>query len=234
MKLTIAALATLLSSVLATVYINNPVADTVWPHDGSPIEITWISSDDSLLTGTVIVQLMDGEDANNLLPVLTIASGIRADKKSISFTPPANLPGSSNYAVLITSSVDGPHYSHTFTAGDASITEPFSNSSKPSSKTSSSSSSTKESSTKESLTEETTSASDDEKSDKSSDDDKSDKSSDDEDTESESDEPESETESESESESESRDHDSSSSGAGRSQVAIGGFVGAAAIVAALF
>ncbi|KAJ2600274.1 hypothetical protein GGF39_001852 [Coemansia sp. RSA 1721] len=210
MKLTIAALATLLSSVLATVYINNPVADTVWPHDGSPIEITWISSDDSLLTGTVIVQLMDGEDANNLLP------------KSVSFTPPASLPGSSNYAVLITSSVDGPHYSHTFTAGDASITEPFSNSAKPS-KTSASSSSTKESSTKESSTKETASASDDEKSEKSSDD---------EDAESESDEPESDTESESESE--SRDHDSSSSGAGRSQVAIGGFVGAAAIVAALF
>ncbi|KAJ1861171.1 hypothetical protein LPJ57_006563, partial [Coemansia sp. RSA 486] len=203
-------------------YINNPVADTVWPHDGSPIEITWISSDDSLLTGTVIVQLMDGEDANNLLPVLTIASGIRADKKSVSFTPPASLPGSSNYAVLITSSVDGPHYSHTFTAGDASITEPFSNSAKPS-KTSASSSSTKESSTKESSTKETASASDDEKSEKSSDD---------EDAESESDEPESDTESESESE--SRDHDSSSSGAGRSQVAIGGFVGAAAIVAALF
>ncbi|KAJ1646526.1 hypothetical protein LPJ64_001977 [Coemansia asiatica] len=228
MKLTITALATLLSSVLATVYINNPVADTVWPHDGSPVTITWISSDDSLLTGTVIVQLMDGEDANNLLPILTIASGVSADKKSVTFTPPKDLPGSTNYAVRITSSVDGPHYSHTFTAGDSSITQPFSSSSsKTSSETDNSSSSTKK----------TSDSSDEEQTDKSSKEEDTESSEEDSESETHSSEEESsskESESESKSKSESKHSSSETSGAGCSSVVVGGLVGAAAVVAALF
>lgn len=34
--------AALASSALAVLSINNPVAGTVWPHDGSDVSITWM------------------------------------------------------------------------------------------------------------------------------------------------------------------------------------------------
>ncbi|KAJ2649517.1 hypothetical protein GGH99_007787, partial [Coemansia sp. RSA 1285] len=81
------------------------------------------SDDGTTLTGTVTVQLMEGTDSNNLSPVYTIATGYDASKGSVSFVPPTNLYGSSNYAVRVTSSVSGPHYSHFFEAGNPDITE---------------------------------------------------------------------------------------------------------------
>ncbi|KAJ2749485.1 hypothetical protein GGI19_005635, partial [Coemansia pectinata] len=80
------------------------------------------SDDNTVLTGTVTVQLMEGADTNNLMPVLTIASNIAASLGKVSFTPPSNLPGSKYYAVRVTASVDGPHYSHQFQAGNPAIT----------------------------------------------------------------------------------------------------------------
>ncbi|KAJ2474284.1 hypothetical protein GGI02_000177 [Coemansia sp. RSA 2322] len=90
----------------------------------------WICSSDNntLLTGSVTVQLMEGSDTNNLTPVLTIASNIAASLGKVTFTPPSNLPGSDYYAVRVTSSVDGPRYSHQFHAGSPSITGIFSTS----------------------------------------------------------------------------------------------------------
>ncbi|KAJ2331552.1 hypothetical protein GGH92_009192, partial [Coemansia sp. RSA 2673] len=66
----------------------------------------WICSSDNntLLTGSVTVQLMEGSDTNNLTPVLTIASNIAASLGKVTFTPPSNLPGSDYYAVRVTSS----------------------------------------------------------------------------------------------------------------------------------
>ncbi|KAJ2866974.1 hypothetical protein GGH94_001141 [Coemansia aciculifera] len=122
MKFTIAALAAFVSSALAALSINNPVANTVWAFNGSPAIITWVSDDNTVLTGTVTVQLMEGADTNNLMPVLTIASNIAASLGKVSFTPPSNLPGSKYYAVRVTASVDGPHYSHQFQAGNPAIT----------------------------------------------------------------------------------------------------------------
>ncbi|KAJ2908147.1 hypothetical protein GGI21_003175, partial [Coemansia aciculifera] len=80
------------------------------------------SSDNTVLSGTVTVQLMEGQDTNNLMPVLTIASNLAASLGQVTFTPPSNLPGSPYYAVRVTASVDGPHYSHQFQAGNPAIT----------------------------------------------------------------------------------------------------------------
>ncbi|KAJ2741825.1 hypothetical protein GGI20_004920 [Coemansia sp. BCRC 34301] len=131
MKLTFAfaSLAAFVSSALAALSINNPVAGTVWKYDGTPVTISWISSDNTVLTGTVTVQLMEGQDTNNLMPVLTIASNLAASLGKVTFTPPSNLPGSVYYAVRVTASVDGPHYSHQFQAGNPAITGPMSTSS---------------------------------------------------------------------------------------------------------
>ncbi|KAJ2033761.1 hypothetical protein GGI08_009061 [Coemansia sp. S2] len=126
MKFAITALAAFVSSALAALSINNPVANTVWKFNGTPVDITWVSDDKTVLTGTVTVQLMEGADTNNLMPVLTIASNIAASLGKVSFTPPSNLPGSEYYAVRVTASVDGPHYSHQFRAGNPEITGVFS------------------------------------------------------------------------------------------------------------
>ncbi|KAJ2684692.1 hypothetical protein IWW39_004759 [Coemansia spiralis] len=129
MKLTIASLAAFVSSALAALSINNPVAGTVWAYNGSPVTITWVSDDNTVLTGTVTVQLMEGADTNNLMPILTIASNIAASLGKVTFTPPSNLPGSEYYAVRVTASVDGPHYSHQFRAGNPAITDAMTTSS---------------------------------------------------------------------------------------------------------
>ncbi|KAJ2630368.1 hypothetical protein H4R22_002708, partial [Coemansia sp. RSA 1290] len=80
------------------------------------------STDGSPLTGTVVVQLMEGSDPNNLGLVATIATNVNAADGKVVYTPPKTLHGSSNYAVRVTSSVDGPHYSHSFQAGSDSVT----------------------------------------------------------------------------------------------------------------
>ncbi|KAJ2735294.1 hypothetical protein IW152_001674 [Coemansia sp. BCRC 34962] len=136
MKFVITSLAAFVSSALAALSINNPVAGTVWAYDGSPVTITWISDDNTVLTGTVTVQLMEGADTNNLMPVLTIASNIAASLGKVTFTPPGNLPGSEYYAVRVTASVDGPHYSHQFRAGNPAITEAMSTTSQKPTRTS--------------------------------------------------------------------------------------------------
>ncbi|KAJ2493908.1 hypothetical protein IWW47_004830, partial [Coemansia sp. RSA 2052] len=69
---------------------------------------------------------MEGQDTNNLMPVLTVASNLAASLGKVTFTPPSNLPGSEYYAVRVTASVDGPHYSHQFRAGNPAITGPMS------------------------------------------------------------------------------------------------------------
>ncbi|KAJ2851708.1 hypothetical protein IWW36_000853 [Coemansia brasiliensis] len=122
MKLVVTSILAFASSVLATLAINNPVAGTVWPADGSPVTISWVSSDGSPLTGTVVVQLMEGSDPNNLGLVATIATNLDAATGKVVYTPPDTLHGSSNYAIRVTSSVDGPRYSHSFQAGSDSIT----------------------------------------------------------------------------------------------------------------
>ncbi|ORX73737.1 hypothetical protein DL89DRAFT_253670 [Linderina pennispora] len=82
------------------------------------------SSDDSTaLTGTVTVQLMSGSDPNNLSLVDTIATGLAASAGKVSYTPATTLPFGTYYAIRITSSVDGPHYSHFFAAGNPDVTE---------------------------------------------------------------------------------------------------------------
>ncbi|KAJ1773117.1 hypothetical protein LPJ74_000856 [Coemansia sp. RSA 1843] len=123
MKLSIAAITVFVAHALAALSINNPVAGTVWPYNGSSVTISWVSDDSTTLTGTVTVQLMEGTDSNNLSPIYTVATSYDASKGSISFVPPTNLVGSSNYAVRVTSSVSGPHYSHFFQAGNPSVTE---------------------------------------------------------------------------------------------------------------
>ncbi|KAJ2456024.1 hypothetical protein EV183_000367 [Coemansia sp. RSA 2336] len=122
MKLIVTSILAFASSVLATLAINNPVSGTVWPADGSPVTISWVSSDGSPLTGTVVVQLMEGPDPNNLGLVATIATNVNAADGKVTYTPPATLHGSNQYAVRVTSSVDGPRYSHSFQAGDESVT----------------------------------------------------------------------------------------------------------------
>ncbi|KAJ2778625.1 hypothetical protein GGI15_004125 [Coemansia interrupta] len=243
MKLVIA-LSALLSSAFAALSINNPVASTVWPADGSPVTITWISDDNTVLTGTVTVQLMEGDDAN-LTPIMIIASGVAASAGKVTFTPPASLVGSRNYAVRVTSSVDGPHYSHSFAAGNPANT----GTATPIISSTSASSSSEESTSDESTTDKSSTKSSSTKSEESTE--KSDSSTEDEQSELSSDEEESETDktnkdnktseeddkSSKDDEETSADDDehSSSSGASRTQqLAIGGIVGAAAAVAAMF
>ncbi|KAJ2224610.1 hypothetical protein EV180_003616 [Coemansia sp. RSA 518] len=125
MKFYIASVLAFASSAFASLSINSPVAGTVWSN-GSPAIVSWISSDGSPLTGTVVVQLMEGSDPNNLALVATIASNVDASAGRVQYLPPASLPGSDYYAVRVTSSVDGPRYSHSFKAGDASVTSPVS------------------------------------------------------------------------------------------------------------
>ncbi|KAJ2256993.1 hypothetical protein GGH98_001140 [Coemansia sp. RSA 454] len=159
MKFYIASVLAFASSAFASLSINSPVAGTVWSN-GSPAIVSWISSDGSPLTGTVVVQLMEGSDPNNLALVATIASNVDASAGRVQYLPPASLPGSDYYAVRVTSSVDGPRYSHSFKAGDASVTSPVSSaitvsasSQEPSSEAESTS---KESTTEESTAEEST------------------------------------------------------------------------------
>ncbi|KAJ2576277.1 hypothetical protein GGH19_002307 [Coemansia sp. RSA 1807] len=164
MKFYIASVLAFASSAFASLSINSPVAGTVWSN-GSPAIVSWISSDGSPLTGTVVVQLMEGSDPNNLALVATIASNVDASAGRVQYLPPASLPGSDYYAVRVTSSVDGPRYSHSFKAGDASVTSPVSSaitvsasSQEPSSEAESTSkeSTAVESTTKESTAEEST------------------------------------------------------------------------------
>ncbi|KAJ2549368.1 hypothetical protein EV175_004478 [Coemansia sp. RSA 1933] len=224
MKFSIAAISAFVALALGDLSINSPVAGTVWPYNGSSVTVSWVSSDGTALTGTVTIQLMEGSDSNNLSAVYTIATNYDASKGSISFVPPTNLEGSSDYAVRVTSSVDGPHYSHFFEAGNPAITGSVSTAvtvSQTSESSTTEASTTEESSTEErSSTQETTSKAD------SSSDELSDEISDDS-----SDEDESSVENSDESSEESSD-DSTSSGASRPVIAAG-IIGAAAI-AALF
>ncbi|KAJ1857734.1 hypothetical protein LPJ73_002000 [Coemansia sp. RSA 2703] len=235
MKLAIA-LTTLLSSAFAAVYINNPVAGTVWPHDGSPVTISWVSDDNTVLTGTVIVQLMEGDDAN-LLPIITIASGVAASQGKVTFTPPSSLVGSSNYAVRVTSSVDGPHYSHSFTAGNpantGSASAIVSSTAASSSKESSSAASTSKSATTKATSKASATETDssEEQSDLSSDAEES--SSDKTNKDNKPSKTSSKEESSEEEDASSHDH-SSSSGAGRTQLAFGVLGAAAAVAVAMF
>ncbi|KAJ1960189.1 hypothetical protein GGI12_003938 [Dipsacomyces acuminosporus] len=121
MKLAIAAIAAFASSAFAALSINNPVAGTKWGN-ATPVTVTWINDNGSALTGTVTVQLMRGNDPNNLTLVSTIADNVPASTGKVSYTPPSTLPGGENYTVRVTSSVDGPHYSHFFTAGNPAVT----------------------------------------------------------------------------------------------------------------
>ncbi|KAJ1722650.1 hypothetical protein LPJ53_002954 [Coemansia erecta] len=235
MKLVIA-LSALLSSAFAALSINNPVADTVWPSNGSPVTISWISDDNTVLTGTVTVQLMEGDDAN-LTPIMIIASGVAASTGKVTFTPPESLVGSSSYAVRVTSSVDGPHYSHSFTAGDPANTGSASAIVTSTSASSSDDSSSDESTTKSSSSKPSSSS---EESDSSTEDEQSDLSSDSEDTESDKTDKDNKTSKDDDKSSKGDDtsadddEQSSSSGASRTQLAIGGIFGAAAAVAAMF
>ncbi|KAJ1898421.1 hypothetical protein LPJ66_002760 [Kickxella alabastrina] len=241
MKVAIAAFAAFTSSVLAALSINNPVADTVWPHNGTPINITWVSDDATVLTGTVLIQLMEGADPNNLAPVLTIASGVSSVLGKVTFTPPTNLQGSTNYAVRVTSSVDGPHYSHSFKAGNpaisASASTAVSSTATTKSTNDSNSKTAKDNDNSTPVADEEDEVSDEEtKSEEESEEDKDEKSSLEED-ESVSDDVESdfddvESSSKHNSNSSSK-KDSSSSGAGRTHIAVGGLIGAA-VVAAMF
>ncbi|KAJ1958835.1 hypothetical protein EC988_000054 [Linderina pennispora] len=122
MKLTIAAIAAFATSAFAALSINSPVAGTKWAN-GAAETITWISDDSTALTGTVTVQLMSGSDPNNLSLVDTIATGLAASAGKVSYTPATTLPFGTYYAIRITSSVDGPHYSHFFAAGNPAVTE---------------------------------------------------------------------------------------------------------------
>ncbi|KAJ2617800.1 hypothetical protein H4S08_000180 [Coemansia sp. RSA 1365] len=165
MKLTVASVLALASSAFAALSINNPVAGTVWSSDGKPVTVSWISDNGSPLTGTVSVELMEGTDQNDLKSVVNIASNIDAAVGDLTFTPPTDLAGSKYYAVRVTSSVDGMHYSHSFQAGDASITGAVSES---------------VSSSKESADSSSSEESDDSKTDKETDDDSSSESTDEE------------------------------------------------------
>ncbi|KAI9502924.1 hypothetical protein GGI25_003197 [Coemansia spiralis] len=122
MKFSIAAISALAASAFGALSINSPVAGTVWPSNSNSVKISWVSDDGTALTGTVTIQLMEGADTNNLSPVYTVATNYPASNGQISFVPPSNLPESSYYAVRVTSSIDGPHYSHQFQAGNPSIT----------------------------------------------------------------------------------------------------------------
>ncbi|KAJ2382969.1 hypothetical protein GGI23_007251, partial [Coemansia sp. RSA 2559] len=213
--------------------INNPVAGTVWPYNGNSVTISWISSNGAALTGTVSVQLMEGTDSNNLSPVYTVATNYDASKGSVSFVPPSNLDGSSNYAVRVTSSVDGPHYSHFFQAGNPAITGAASSAVTVSQTSNSNTSDEASSTAKASSTAESSSASADESSSPKVSDSSADELSNDVSDEDESSGDSSlEKSSEESSEESSSDKDSKSSGASRPVIAAG-IIGAAAI-AALF
>ncbi|KAJ2083513.1 hypothetical protein H4R24_000786 [Coemansia sp. RSA 988] len=125
MKLVVASVIAFASSAFAALSINNPVAGTIWSTDNKPVTVSWVSDDGSPLTGKVSVELMEGTDQNDLKTVLHLASDIDAAVGDLTFTPPTDLPGSKYYAVRVTS-IDGMHYSHSFQAGDASITVPVS------------------------------------------------------------------------------------------------------------
>ncbi|KAJ2721343.1 hypothetical protein GGI07_004013 [Coemansia sp. Benny D115] len=233
MQFSIFALAALASSAFAAVSINNPVANTVWPHDGSPVTISWISDDGSVLTGTVTVQLMEGADPNNLLPILTIESNYPASAGKVTFVPPSTLRGSTNYAVRVTSSVDGPHYSHSFQAGNPEITAEPSSAVSTSSAASSSKDSSKSTSEDDDLStdneEDSLSTDDDEKSTTAKATSK---------TSSQTSHKDSSSDEQSDSDSESDDgldSEKHSSSSGSARVVVGGVAGAAvAVVAALF
>lgn len=159
------------------IWINTRFCSTIVRGGGLPLWLRqnkWLlkvfflicsSDDNTLLTGTVTVQLMGGNDPNNLIPVLTIASKIPASAKKVTFRPPKDLPGSSTYAVRVTSTVSGPHYSHMFKAGDPTIKDSPTHSDKSSESNSNSDSKDKSSSASDSHT---GSESDEESSDKNS------------------------------------------------------------------
>ncbi|KAJ2503619.1 hypothetical protein GGH96_000179 [Coemansia sp. RSA 1972] len=232
MKLYIASVLAFASSAFATLSINSPVAGTVWTN-GSPAIVSWISLDGSPLTGTVVVQLMEGSDQNNLALVATIASNVDAATGRIQYSPPASLPGSDYYAIRVTSSVDGPHYSHSFQAGDASVTSPASSaitvSASSQEPSSSAESTSKESTSVESSTEKSSAKPSSSKDEPSSE--ESETSSEDDDSSELSDvESDSESTDEDSSDSESKDEDSESSGAAGLSVTLG-LLGISAIAA---
>ncbi|KAJ1733488.1 hypothetical protein LPJ61_001530 [Coemansia biformis] len=119
MKLAITSLLALASLALAQLSINNPTGATVWPSNNTPVSVTWISLDGSPLTGDATVELMEGLDQGNLNLVLKVGT-VPAAARTISFTPPANLPKSNMYAVRVTAN-GVPRYSHSFQAGNPAI-----------------------------------------------------------------------------------------------------------------
>ncbi|KAJ2708765.1 hypothetical protein H4R19_004587 [Coemansia spiralis] len=114
MKFAVASIVAFASLVLADFGINNPIGTTVWPANGTPVTISWISLDGAPLTGNAKVELMSGNNAS--LDLVLVVGTVPAANGKISFTPPPTLPKDSTYAVRVT--VNGvPHYSHSFQAG---------------------------------------------------------------------------------------------------------------------
>jgi len=109
------------STVFAELSINNPVAGTVW-NAGAAATVSWISTDNSPLTGNVQIELLRGDDPNDLQTLETIASGIDASAGTFNFNVPTDFNIDAFYAVRITPDGEAPKYSHYFTVvGGSSV-----------------------------------------------------------------------------------------------------------------
>ncbi|KAJ1920153.1 hypothetical protein H4219_001526 [Mycoemilia scoparia] len=110
------AISTLIFAALAlgdSLQINSPVKGTkLTANENSTV--TWISSDGKPLTGNVSIEIMSGDDPNNLKSIAVVGQNVPATAGAYSFHLPANLPHGSNYAVRVTSSDGTMHYSHYF------------------------------------------------------------------------------------------------------------------------
>ncbi|PVU90901.1 hypothetical protein BB561_004660 [Smittium simulii] len=103
---------TLISYVFADVYITNPVASSSWTA-GQTEKITWKSSDDSILTGTVTISIRSG-DPNNLNAGYVLANKIAANGLSASIKIPEDLASGSDYTISIVDSKNKAVYSSFF------------------------------------------------------------------------------------------------------------------------
>jgi hypothetical protein len=95
--------------IMADVSINNPVSGTRWVP-GRPATVTWIEGEGGFdPDAEVTVELMRGDDPNNLDFVAVLGTAKETDGE-LSFTVPRDLEEDDNYAIRI-----GSRYSHYFT-----------------------------------------------------------------------------------------------------------------------
>ncbi|KAJ2158467.1 hypothetical protein GGF46_003752 [Coemansia sp. RSA 552] len=117
MQLHIALFLAVATLAQAWVVVRTPGSGTVWPADNTPVVVSWASSSDTPETGLLFVSLMVGADPTNRKDLFEIASIRDKPTATLSFTPPVDLPGRTDYVVRVASIEFGVNYSAPFQAG---------------------------------------------------------------------------------------------------------------------